>query len=764
MSEQKSKKAFGKERRRNAQAQKVEQKNKENADFFWQCAQTEKINREKGIYKKPSEASKKTLFARQESSGINFSQYDKIEVTRSGPEGCEAIPEMDNFLKLKSVLPKFLADNLTNADRMGYSVPTPIQRHCVPLSLTKTFDVMACAQTGSGKTVAFLVPLITQITASLASKKKDRGRAPALAASPSALIVSPTRELALQIELEAHKLTYQSPIQCVCVYGGASSTQQLALLAKGVDILIATPGRLNDFLSQRLITLSRTHFCVLDEADRMLDMGFEPQIRQICEQHDLPPASSRNTLMFSATFPVEVQKIAQKYMRPYVFVAVGRVGSTVSSITQKVVHVRANDKRLKLETVIPLIVSSDKTIIFCQKKHVATWLKNQLVRAHGIALRVDAIHGDRSQSQREHALELFRDGKLDVLVATDVAARGLDVPGINHVIQFDLPVSVQDFDNYVHRIGRTGRAGRLGVATALFVPGQDAKLGQNGALLEPLCELLVEGKQEVPQWLSALRGGRAATGQQQPSRNGGAGSSQQLQQGQRQGQAQVKAKQPQRDARSKSNVVTVSSAVISGSRAASVPLANGSHQQSKPQPKAQQPKPLKEQQQQQQQQPLTKHDRQSNPPAQSLKQQSRRSKQLQSKPQDQTVPQIQQSKKQQQQEQTKQSKTPDQPKQQQQKRQQQPKEQEPKVINGNSQPQRSTTAPIPQRPTPADQAQGQGGGRVKSSPRDGNGNNVRSDKGSDKERPATSVQNAPSAGKPRGRRRRNKTESNMALS
>ena len=349
--------------------------------------------------------------------------------------------------------------------------------------------------------------------------------------------------------------------------------------------MIATPGRLNDFLSQRLITLSRTTFCVLDEADRMLDMGFEPQIRQICEQYDLPPASARNTLMFSATFPVEVQKIAQKYMRPYVFVAVGRVGSTVSSITQRIVQVRANDKRLKLETVIPLIVPADKTIIFCQKKHVATWVKNQLMRSLPGAIRVDAIHGDRSQSQREHALELFRDGKLDILVATDVAARGLDVPGINHVIQFDLPVSVQDFDNYVHRIGRTGRAGRLGVATALFVPGVDGKSGQNGALLKPLCELLEEGKQEIPQWLATLRGGgggggNGVTGGQH--RNGGGGSGAVNQQSQPRGKV---TKQPQRDARGKSNMVTVSSAVVSTGQKSSGRTSDTPTQQQHNQPK-----------------------------------------------------------------------------------------------------------------------------------------------------------------------------------
>lgn len=215
--------------------------------------------------------------------------------------------------------------------------------------------------------------------------------------------------------------------------------------------------------------------------------------------------------MFSATFPAEVQRIAQKYMRPYVFVAVGRVGSTIDSITQKLIQSPANDKRSKLAILLPLLDLQEKTLVFCQKKHVASWLRGQIAKELPGA-RVDAIHGDRSQAQRESALGKFREDGLDVLVATDVAARGLDVPGITHVIQFDLPVSKDDFDSYVHRIGRTGRAGRLGVATSFFVPGMDAKSGQNGGLWEPLHQLLSENNQEIPEWFANLgpRSGRAA--------------------------------------------------------------------------------------------------------------------------------------------------------------------------------------------------------------------------------------------------------------
>lgn len=499
---------FKKIARRKAQAAQVAQRTKEDDDYFWDCVDAETRNRNNGKFQKPSFATQSQLFEKQGTSGINFEQYDSIPVSRSGPDSSH-IPSVENFNNLKSKVPKFLFENLTGAKRMNYVNPTPIQRHTVPLSLSGQYDVMACAQTGSGKTVAFLVPLIAYIASNIGASSspsphtihgRSNGRASRVTpVVPSALIVAPTRELAIQIELEAHKLTFASNLHCVCVYGGAPTRGQLALLAKGVDILVATPGRLTDFLQRGLISLKSTIFLVLDEADRMLDMGFEPQIRQICEGFDLPVSGERRTLMFSATFPDQVQNIAQKYLRPYVFVAVGRVGSTTDSITQRLVQASSNDKRTKFELILPLIDKREKTLIFCQKKHVASWIKTQLMK-NVRDLHVDAIHGDRSQSQRESALSSFRDGNVNVLVATDVAARGLDVPNIAHVIQFDLPVSKDDFDNYVHRIGRTGRAGRLGIATSLYVPGMDAKRGENGALWTPLHTLLVEAKQDIPNW------------------------------------------------------------------------------------------------------------------------------------------------------------------------------------------------------------------------------------------------------------------------
>ena len=499
-----------KEGRRKAQSAAVEHKMDSDEAYFWNCVQN---SRGKSDQHTPSA---QVLYAKQGASGIDFKQYDNIPVERSGPNSAH-VPALGNFSLLAGVLPNFLHANLTRTDRMGYSVPTPIQKHCVPLSLSGAFDVMACAQTGSGKTVAFLVPLIAAIVQQPIKATTGGWRTPA---KPSALIVAPTRELAIQIELEAQKLTYSSNLRTRVCYGGVPSREQLLQLASGVDILVATPGRLNDFLDRELISLECVRFFVLDEADRMLDMGFEPQIRQICDRYNLPAAVNRRTLMFSATFPDNMQKIAQKYMRQYVFVAVGRVGSTIESITQKLVKAARNDKRLKLELLVNLPQFTTarngrfpKSIVFVQKKHNANWVCNELCKAHR-GLRAESIHGDRSQSQREAALNAFREGRIDVLVATDVAARGLDVADVVLVVQFDLPVSKEDFDSYVHRIGRTGRAGNRGTAVAFYVPGDDAKNGENGALWEPLHTLLREAHQELPSWFMDCRpaGGRGSVG------------------------------------------------------------------------------------------------------------------------------------------------------------------------------------------------------------------------------------------------------------
>ena len=468
-------------------------------------------------------------------SAIDFQSYDAIPVKRRGAgESEEEVPSMQSFDELRSVMPAWAADNLLDSERMRYRVPTPIQKHTVPLAL-RGHDVMACAQTGSGKTTAFLLPLIASVAAGaeaeaggisarsnarqarrgeglrLSKADEARVRSEGTPAMPSALVLAPTRELAVQIELECAKLTYDAPAPpsgaahwSACAYGGATARPQLEVLAAGAEILVATPGRLDDFLNRHLVSLARCRFLVLDEADRMLDMGFEPQIRKIVTRSGLPSAEHRQTLMFSATFARPMQRVAAEYLRGAAHtshVTVGRVGSSMRSIEQRLVLAEGGSRRDKLELIRPLVVPKERTIIFAGKKHVAKWLCAQLAKGGTTAVE---IHGDRSQGQREAALRRFREGEADVLVATDVASRGIDVPDVAHVIQFDLPPTEADFDSYVHRIGRTGRAGKSGRATSLFVPGDEPKVG-NGALWQPLARTLHENGQGFPPWFEACR-------------------------------------------------------------------------------------------------------------------------------------------------------------------------------------------------------------------------------------------------------------------
>ena len=273
--------------------------------------------------------------------------------------------------------------------------------------------------------------------------------------------------------------------------------------------------RLTDFVDRNLISLREVRYLVLDEADRMLDMGFEPQIRKLVLKSNMTPKASRQTAMFSATFPDKIQKLASEFLRStYVWIAVGRVGSTTDSITQVVIEATA-DKRHKLQLVVEVVKKGPegRTLIFVQKKRSATWLKKQLSKGgpEGWDYTFDPIeaveiHGDRSQSQREAALAKFRSGECRILVATDVAARGLDISGVEHVINMDLPFSADEFDSYVHRIGRTGRAGHMGLATSFYVPGDAPKVG-NRKIAAKLIQQLKEAKQDVPSFLEADCGG-----------------------------------------------------------------------------------------------------------------------------------------------------------------------------------------------------------------------------------------------------------------
>jgi ATP-dependent RNA helicase DDX3X len=351
-------------------------------------------------------------------------------------------------------------------------------------------DLMACAQTGSGKTAGFLFPILSL---SFKNGPTPNPNQSSHKAYPTALILAPTRELASQIYDESRKFTYRSWMRSRVVYGGADISLQLRQLSSGCDVLAATPGRLVDLLERGRVSLSNIKFLVLDEADRMLDMGFEPQIRRIVEQEDMPDVNNRQTLMFSATFPRDIQMLARDFLKDYVFLSVGRVGSTSENITQKIEYVEDDDKRSVLLDILHSTQLPDKglTLIFVETKRMADSLSDFLIHHR---FRATSIHGDRSQKERERALETFRSGRDPLLVATAVAARGLDIPNVAHVINYDLPT---DVDDYVHRIGRTGRAGNTGIATAFFNRG-------NKGIVKQLIGLLKDAKQEIPEWLDLV--------------------------------------------------------------------------------------------------------------------------------------------------------------------------------------------------------------------------------------------------------------------
>ncbi|RAL48525.1 unnamed protein product [Cuscuta campestris] len=416
-----------------------------------------------------------------ENSGIDFDTYEDIPVETSGDN---VPPPVNTFAEID------LGDALNlNIKRCKYVKPTPVQRYTIPISLAGR-DLMACAQTGSGKTAAFCFPIISGIMKG-SFPQRPRG---VRTVFPLALILSPTRELSMQIHEEARKFSYQTGVRVVVAYGGVPINQQLKELERGVDILVATPGRLVDLLERGKVSLQMIRYLALDEADRMLDMGFEPQIRRIVEETDMPPPGERQTMLFSATFPREIQRLASDFLSKYIFLTVGRVGSSTDLIVQRVELVQDNDKRSHLMDLLHaqhedgVNGKQPLTLVFVETKRGADALEHWL-SINGFP--ATAIHGDRTQQERAQALRAFKRGDAPILVATDVASRGLDIPHVAHVINFDLP---NDIDDYVHRIGRTGRAGNTGLATAFFNEA-------NMSLAKPLVDLMQEAKQEAPDWL-----------------------------------------------------------------------------------------------------------------------------------------------------------------------------------------------------------------------------------------------------------------------
>ncbi|KAL1558763.1 RNA helicase [Salvia divinorum] len=339
----------------------------------------------------------------------------------------------------------------------GYTTPTSIQAQAMPVALSGR-DLLGCAETGSGKTAAFTIPMIQHCLAQPPIRRGD---------GPLALVLAPTRELAQQIEKEVKAFSRSlDSFKTAIVVGGTNISEQRSELRAGVNIVVATPGRFIDHLQQGNTSLLRISFVILDEADRMLDMGFEPQIREVMQ--NIP--KKHQTLLFSATMPVEIEELAQEYLTDPVRIKVGKVSSPTANVSQVLEKVPENEKIDRLLDMLVEAASQSKkcshsfplTIVFVERKSRCDEVADALIQQ---GLQAASLHGGRSQTEREAALHDFRHGPTRILVATDVASRGLDVTGVAHVINLDLPKTMED---YVHRIGRTGRAGSTGQATSFY--------------------------------------------------------------------------------------------------------------------------------------------------------------------------------------------------------------------------------------------------------------------------------------------------------
>jgi ATP-dependent RNA helicase RhlE len=334
----------------------------------------------------------------------------------------------------------------------GFDKTTPIQSAVIPIALGG-HDVIGCADTGTGKTVAFVLPILHRLLTSRAERPAERG-------FTRVLILAPTRELCVQIEDDVQGFTYHTDLTSIAVYGGVEMGGQERALKAGVDVVVATPGRLMDHQRNGAVDFSRVDTFVLDEADRMMDMGFWPDVRRIAQT--LPPPDKRQTLLFSATMPDEVMKMLDEVVRDPKYVQIGSAGGPARSITHEVENVPAAEKTEWLAKFLRR--TQGPVLVFMRTKSGAERLARKL---QGFGIRAAALHADRTQQQRTAAVEGFRGGQYNVLVATDVAARGLDIDGISHVVNFEVPNSRE---MYVHRVGRTGRAAATGTALTLVAP------------------------------------------------------------------------------------------------------------------------------------------------------------------------------------------------------------------------------------------------------------------------------------------------------
>jgi ATP-dependent RNA helicase RhlE len=341
---------------------------------------------------------------------------------------------------------------LESIRQRGFLTTTPIQSAVVPIIMDGD-DLIGCAETGTGKTAAFLLPILNRLLRTRAAAPEERGYT-------RVLILSPTRELAVQIEDDVQGFSYHTDLTSIAVYGGVPMDQQERALKSGVDIVVATPGRLMDHMRNGAVSFDKLDTLVLDEADRMMDMGFWPDVRRIVSS--LPDTAARQTLLFSATMPAEVLKLADEVLCDAKYVQIGTHGGPARSITHTVENVAAAHKT---EWLAKFLRRTDgPVLVFVRTKSGAERLARKLA---GFGLKAAALHADRTQAQRTQAVEGFRSGRFRVLVATDVAARGLDIDGITHVVNYEVP---SNRETYVHRVGRTGRADATGTALTLVAP------------------------------------------------------------------------------------------------------------------------------------------------------------------------------------------------------------------------------------------------------------------------------------------------------
>jgi len=413
-------------------------------------------------------------FSSSISTGINFDKYFDIPVTvdgRNPPGKVSSIQEAGVHPLIQQ-----------NVSRAGYTNLTPIQKHSLPIILAGR-DLVGVAQTGSGKTAAFLLPIIHHLVAGNVTQT-DIGHLRA----PFCLVVTPTRELALQIHAEATRFSHQSKLRTALAYGGISAGVQLSAMQNGCHILVATPGRLLDYNEQGLVSFRCVKFLVLDEADRMLDMGFMPDVQRIVNNPEMPAKGTRQTMMFSATFPQAIRNVAAEFLYDFLFLAVGMVGGACTDVAQDFYYVEQKDRFNKLAEILQAD-PNEKTLVFLRTKRKTHRMAKQMKKR---GFYCGCIHGDRSQAQREQALMEFRTNRCPILLATAVVSRGLDIPGVSHVINFDLPGDVEE---YVHRIGRTGRVGNTGRATSFYERNTDLEIAKG------LVVMLSQCGQSTPDWL-----------------------------------------------------------------------------------------------------------------------------------------------------------------------------------------------------------------------------------------------------------------------